>query len=120
MLTDFFRINLPYGLVRNEDGSWTPFNRERKPIGFNTDEPVKHLDKLPIRNGYLGLTDRLIMEITGYDETSILRDEKGNIMQFWLYNDATNPINQPSKDNEYWAVYWKKLEALARLDVMSF
>ena len=118
MLSDFFRINLPYGMVRDENDKWTLFNREGKPIGFNTDEPVKGLHKLPIANRYWGLSDRFIMELTGYDETSIRRDEKGDIRQFWLYNDAGNPINRPSKDNEYWAVYWKKLEALARLGLM--
>lgn len=118
MLTDFFRINLPYGMVNGENDKWMLFNRERKPIGFNTDEPVKGLPKLPVYNGYWGLSDRFIMELVGYDETSITRDEKGNIQQFWLYNDATNPINQPSKNNEHWAVYWKKLEALARLDIL--
>lgn len=105
-------------MIKSEDGKWMLFNRERKPIGFNTGEPVKNPPKLPVHNGYWGLTDHFIMELTGYDETSILRDDKGNIQQFWLYNDATNPINQPSKDNKYWTAYWKKLEALARLDVM--
>lgn len=26
-LTDFIRINLPYGIERNEKGEWTAFNR---------------------------------------------------------------------------------------------
>lgn len=115
MLSDFFRINLPYGMAKDESGKWMLFNRERKPIGFNTDEPIKGLHRLPINNGYWGLSDRFIMELTGYDEASITRDEKGNIQQFKLYNDATNPINQPSRDNKFWGAYWKKLEMLAQL-----
>jgi hypothetical protein len=27
-LTDFFRINLPYGMNKNENGEWICFNRE--------------------------------------------------------------------------------------------
>ena len=27
-LTDFFRINLPYGIRKNDKGEWVAFNRE--------------------------------------------------------------------------------------------
>ncbi len=33
-LSDFFRINLPYGMMRNESGEWFVFNREYAPLGF--------------------------------------------------------------------------------------
>ena len=32
-LSNFFKINLPYGIKRNENGQWTAFNREYKPLG---------------------------------------------------------------------------------------
>jgi hypothetical protein len=35
MLTDFFRINLPYGMQKNEKGEWMFFNREYVPLGWN-------------------------------------------------------------------------------------
>ena len=41
-LTDFFRINLPYGIVRDSKGRWSAFNREYLPLGWNEreDSPV--------------------------------------------------------------------------------
>jgi hypothetical protein len=35
-LTDFFRINLPYGLKRNDNDEWFCFNREYVPLGWNS------------------------------------------------------------------------------------
>lgn len=36
-LTDFTRINLPYGIERNEKGEWTAFNREYlQSLGYYT------------------------------------------------------------------------------------
>jgi hypothetical protein len=32
-LTDFFRINLPYGLKKKLDNKWFIFNREDMPLG---------------------------------------------------------------------------------------
>ncbi|MDR1501199.1 MAG: hypothetical protein LBT43_01920 [Prevotella sp.] len=124
MLSDFFRINLPYGLARNEKGEWMAFNREYKPLGFNTTETSvdartlkENSKELPLFSLFFGLTNRFIQEITEYDESAVNRDEQGNIHRFWLYNDSTNPMNQLDKDTEYWVIYWKKLEKIARLNV---
>lgn len=124
MLSDFFRINLPYGLARNKSGEWMAFNRENKPIGFNTDEPTETMSpesegsKLPVYTRYWVLTDRMIMEITGYNEADFKRDKNGDIWQFWLYNDTTNPMNQREDNKELWQSYWRKLETLARVSVI--
>lgn len=96
------------------------FNRENKPIGFNTNEPID--TRLPeyahVYTFFPGLHNQSIMELTRYNEADIKRDEQGNICQFWLYNDATNPMNQREKENEHWQTYWRKLEALAKLHVI--
>lgn len=115
MLSDFFRINLPYGLIRNEHGEWMAFNREYKPLGFTTTN--SNIYGLPVYACYRGLTDRLIHKIIGNEKSSVNFDETGKIKRFWLYNDSTNPMNQGRKNNKYWKIYWKKLEKLARLDV---
>ncbi len=115
MLSDFFRINLPYGLKRNEQGGWMAFNREYMPLGFRTKENEN--GGLPVHAYYKGLTDKLILEIVGNDKIGINFDEQGKINRFWLYSDSTNPMNQSSKDNKYWAIYWDKLEKLARLNI---
>ena len=120
MLSDFFRINLPYGMVRNENNQWMAFNRENKPIGYNTDEPIE--TRLPeyahVYTFFPGLHNQFIMELTGYNENDVKRDEQGNICQFWLYNDATNPMNQPDEKNDCWEKYWEKMELLAKLRVI--
>ena len=35
MLRVFFRLNLPYGIAKNDKGEWRAFNREYMPWGFN-------------------------------------------------------------------------------------
>ncbi|MDR1223754.1 MAG: hypothetical protein LBL07_12895 [Tannerella sp.] len=113
MLSDFFRINLPYGLIRNENGEWMAFNREYRPLGFNTTDGT--VPGLPVYTRYKGLTDKLIREITGNNRHAVNLDENGEIKRFWLYNDSTNPMNQGNKQNKYWDIYWKKLQRLASL-----
>lgn len=52
-LTDFFRINLPYGIVRDSKGRWSAFNREYLPLGWNEreDSPVDiNSDNVSITN----------------------------------------------------------------------
>jgi hypothetical protein len=112
----FFRINLPYGFLQNENGEWMAFNREYKPIGFNSDESFNY-ENFPIFTSFPRLTDVLIREITDNDESSVKKNEKGNIVEFWLYSDSSNPANQREKENSFWKIYWDKLERLAKLPV---
>lgn len=119
MLSDFFRINLPYGLTRDEKGRWMAFNREyRRPLGFNTTDGT--VPKLPVYTSYKGLTDSLIREIAGREKGAIDVDENGSIKRFWLYNDTTNPMNLGNKQNEYWDIYWSKLQKLASLELKNW
>lgn len=108
-LTDFFRINLPYGMERNEKGEWFVFNREYKPLGWNTDKRVPYGD-YPVYVKYKGLTEAKIKKLAP-SENQIRRDESGSIVQFWLYNDATNPHDYP----KYWEAYLEKIKLLAKL-----
>lgn len=91
-LTDFFRINMPYGLRRNEKGEWFTFNREYKPLGFKTNDRVRYED-YPIFVKYKGLTDGKIKKLAIPE--SLAHDEKGNVYLFCLYDDATNPHDNP-------------------------
>lgn len=36
MLDNFFRINLPHGLKRQDRNKWIVFNREYAPLGWNS------------------------------------------------------------------------------------
>ena len=119
MLNDFFRINLPYGLARNEEGEWMAFNREYMPLGYNDTNhrtEWRKIESLPIYTKYKGLTENLLLKIAARDGEAIKRDENGEINEVWLYNDATNPMNQTTK-NLYWKLYWEKLEILSKLEI---
>jgi len=62
MLSDFFRINLPYGIERNDKGEWKAFNREYMPIGYNNDRKgMVEDDRLYTK--YKGVTERLQIEL---------------------------------------------------------
>lgn len=121
MLSDFFRINLPYGLTRNKNGEWMAFNREYMPLGYNNKDhktdfsAEKEFNESPIYTSYKGLTEKVLLSIAARDGESVRRDDKGEICEVWLYNDGTNPMNQSSNHNSYWDEYWKKLEILAKL-----
>ncbi len=115
MLNDFFRINLPYGIARKEDGTWMAFNREYMPLGYNnemyknipnvlyTDLPI--YTKYKIRKGQL---DFLENESTQYNE-------KGEAVKYFLYDDGTNPMNQSTEKKALWDDYFEKLKKLSKL-----
>ena len=116
-LTDFFRINMPYGLKKNPDGSWFVFNREYLPLGFwdTRYKTESHLDKpyreLPVNCFYRRCTWRLLESIIELGEAYVKRNDKGEVYMIFLYNDLTNPQSRP----EYWPQYWKKIELLSSL-----
>jgi len=112
-LTDFFRINMPYGMERNDQNQWRVFNREYKPIGFNTREELK-MDEYPIWVEYPGLSDSIIKKIA--HEGFVIKNDQGQIIKFWFYNDASNPTNYNSKDDDQglWSDYFNKLQLLAK------
>ena len=115
-LSNFFRINMPYGLKRNKKGEWFAFNREYLPIGWNS---LKHqksifLDNVysdnPIYTKYTGLTEAKLRAL-GHDKDAVRLDPKEKIDQVFFYNDRTNPSSRP----EYWNDYFEKLKILGKL-----
>ncbi|MBR8534412.1 hypothetical protein KDU71_02485 [Carboxylicivirga sediminis] len=127
MLSDFFRINLPYGLYKNKNGQWMAFNREYLPLGFNDSHTnlrdslgvldSQPFNQLPIHTAYKGLTEKIIENIAQV----IDRKENGEIWRFFLYNDETNPMNnKPSKKRDnYFIEYFKKIERLSKLKIKN-
>lgn len=109
-LSDFFRINLPYGIEKNSSGEWFAFNREYKPIGWNTLEKIDYAD-YPIASKYK-LSDKKLMEIASL-ETMVEKNEKGEIIRVWLYKDGSMPLN--NKDN--WDAYCNKLKILSTIKI---
>lgn len=120
MLTNFFRINLPYGIAKNENDEWMVFNREYMPLGFNNLDFKEHVgssysDK-PIYTKFNGLTEKFLIEIAFHPVKGVIRDENGKIRTIFLYNDVSNPTNQSNGQEELtWNLYFEKLRKLSKL-----
>lgn len=115
-LTNFFRINMPYGMRQLAAGKWHCFNREYAPIGWNDntrDSDLKELiSSLPIETAYKGLTEDHILQIVK-DAKAIHKDSEGNITEVFFYDDSINPqVNQ-----ENWDRYTKILSELTKFEV---
>ena len=115
MLNNFLKVNLPYGMQKNENDEWMCFNREYKPIGFYSYKIFKY-EEYPIWVKYRGLTEKKIIQICD-DQDVIKKDEKGNIRIFWLYSDLTNPVSNPTKTNII--RYFHRLNILSKLKAVE-
>lgn len=115
-LSDFFRINLPYGIKKNSKNQWFAFNREYVPIGWNT-RVAKDIfsddsySETPIYTEYKALTDAKLLKIAG-NEDAVRRDSEEKINCIFLYNDKTNPQSAP----QYWDDYLAKIKLLSTLE----
>jgi len=126
MLNDFFRINLPYGLARNNNNEWCPFNREYMPLGFKYiytryrvpcsnsgfKAPVC-FEELPVFTKYKNISDKILLQISD----TVEYDNEGKICRIFLYKDSTNPMNSSHDKKKLFASYWNKLEVLSNLKV---
>lgn len=120
MLSDFFRINLPYGICKNANGEWFAFNREYMPIGWNSTAHMQSKGSddcyaIPIYTRYYGLSEKKLLSIAGTDVSALQRNEAGEIEKVFLYNDRTNPKNS----SECWNEYFDKIKLLSGLEVLS-
>ena len=120
MLNNFFRINLPYGLAKNEQGEWVAFNREYMPLGYNNTQfkskPIENYGDFPIYTRFKGLTDSFISKLVEDEKGGIQKDENGNIVKFFLYDDGTNPTNSSDSNKQNWSRYFDRLKCLAKLE----
>ena len=118
MLSDFFRINMPYGIARNKENKWMAFNREYMPLGYNNMDfkglPGSSYLDLPIYTEYKNIKENQLLELAD-DDTSVHRDENGIIEKIFLYDDGTNPVNQSKDKNDLWEKYFNKLKTLSKL-----
>jgi hypothetical protein len=117
-MNTFFRINLPFGIRRNQKNEWAAFNREYLPIGYHNCKSMNVLDEitlatLPIFSKYVGLTEQFLTELAGSER--VLRDDLGNIKTVYLYGE----MNSPLETKENWDTYSDKLFTLAVLKVPS-
>lgn len=118
MLSDFFRINLPYGIAKNKNNEWMAFNREYLPLGYNREDikglpGLSYLD-LPVYTGYENVPDHLLLELADEDH-AVQRDNNGEIIRLFLYDDGTNPVNHAERREDLWQKYFNKLQRLSEL-----
>nr|WP_319265223.1 hypothetical protein [uncultured Draconibacterium sp.] len=118
MLSDFFRINLPYGIAKNRNNEWMAFNREYLPLGFNNENyreaPGENYTNLPVYTKYKQVPEHLLLELAD-EKHAVQRDKNGEIIRLYLYNDGTNPVNQFERRDDLWKNYFHKLERLSEL-----
>lgn len=112
MTTDFFRMNLPYGMQKNEKGEWMFFNRNYKPLGCATRDFIEDKDLVDFYAEY-PIMDEAFLLLLG-ENGSVRKDEKGDIWRVWFYNDASVPSLE-KLDEEKWNNYISKIKLLASL-----
>lgn len=124
MLTNFFRINLPYGIAKNDKDEWMAFNREYMPLGFNDLSFKEHVGKSygdkPIYTKYNGFTEKLLLELSFDGEKGVRRDSNGKIETVFLYNDGTNPssgYNSKNDEEKMWSQYFQRLKKVSKLKI---
>jgi hypothetical protein len=114
MEDNFFFINMPYGMERDDKGQWFVFNRLRLPLGWNAEhpdmDPVHGYYGVPVYAAYEGLTDEKIDAIA----VNVSRcAATGKILMFLLYDPVNSPLRYDSGP-EVWAAYFERLKKIAR------
>ncbi len=122
MLNNFFRINLPYGIARNAKGEWMAFNREYRPIGFNDSSekgnPGSSYLKLNVYSNYGVISEQILLDLAEI-ESAIQRNDTGEIIKVFFYDDGTNPVNQSNDTLKLWEAYFSKLKRLSKIKIKS-
>jgi len=121
MLNNFFKINLPYGISKNDKDEWITFNREYQPLGVNEYDfnslNGDLLNKIPLHTKYKGLTEKKLISLA-YSENGIHRNEKGEIWRIYFYNDKLNPTAKNAQ-KLLWDNYFEKIKEISKLEVKS-
>lgn len=112
MTTDFLRMNLPYGMQKNEKGQWMFFNRQYKPLGCATTDVIADKDLVDFYADYPKMDDAFLTSLGEFG--SIDRNAEGEINRVWFYKDATVP-SVGKLDEVRWNNYIGKLKLLVSL-----
>jgi hypothetical protein len=117
MINNFFRLNMPYGIARNENGEWIAFNREYNPLGVSVDTSIAESQNQGLWHKYKRtLSRQTLLSLAWHPVHGVRYDKDDNICQVWFYNDKTNPVNHPGArpHAKYWEAYMQKLYILAK------
>ena len=110
-LSDFLRINMPYGMRKNDRGEWMFFNREYTSLGNCVSDIIDCHSTYYC--SYIGITNKLLEELA---DGKINTDENGEYTRLWFYDDSTNPYQDGKLIPELWDKYVNKLRLLCSLD----
>jgi len=120
-LDDFFRINMPYFMVRIKNDEWVFYNREGLPLGWNDIYKKEHHKEddayanVPIRTKYVDITEEFLNLLVD-DEKYVSYDEDGKIKEIQLHSGGPG-----LKDNdEFFESYFRKIILLSRLKRTRF
>lgn len=119
MLSDFFRINLPYGVKLNIDGKLFAFNREYMPLGwsdYSRKKGVGHASPYadqPIHTRYGDINKKLDSLITKH---CLYTDQKEDGIVVFFYNDKTNPQSTPF----YWPRYFEIIKDISKFKIEQY
>jgi len=97
----------PYGMDKQEDGTWVFFNRDYKPVGMTGDQWLNYTDypsRVTLKK--LGPATREKLSIHGNGHA----DDNNRI---YFYDDGTAPLLSEKDMN----AYMRKLEILMRLEI---
>jgi hypothetical protein len=125
-LSDFFRINLPYGIRKNKDGKWFAFNMLYSPIGINIKNSSSFKNsaclnesifkEIPFKNKYRGLSDEQILNLKQIMPTiKICKDQKGKIVTVFFFEEKNNPQNH----NDYWNKYFEIIKFFSKFEATN-
>lgn len=112
--SEFFKICMPYVMVKNSKNEWSVFNRRYNPLGMNSNKYFQDISSetsfqdIPIRNIYSNFTEKTLQKLID-DSTMVEYDEKGIICKIWFYKG--NPLENETN----WEKYLKKIQILSQL-----
>jgi len=116
-LSNFFSINMPYGLKRTSNNEWVAFNREYHPLGYNTTNimPSIYNDNcfldLPLYTKYKDLTEEIIRKHIRTEDINV--DKNGNIQLVFFYSDSTDPSSPDAKASD-WDNYFRIIKFITK------
>lgn len=117
--SNFFRINMPYGVIFKANGQIVCFNREYAPLGhLKSNESYftwPNESDLPIFGNYEPVSKEFLRKIA-IDHKIDVREDGSRVI--WLYLDDSNPTNYPKSDKK-WLAYFDKIRMLSELSVFS-
>ena len=98
-----FRKTMPYCVKQLQDGTYVLLNRDYKPIGFTTMEPVRY-ENHPIGHN-INITAEIAAKISHKGDT--------DVKVIYLYGDKS----VPTVNSENWDKYMARFEVLSNLTV---